>query len=197
PDRPDGVQATGHAVMDANGTITSLVVDNPGAGYSFAPGVAIHNGTLYDPIAGAALASATTTLSISSIVLDAFGADYKNPPTVDILDSTGTGAAATAVLDNGIISAITLKRPGSGYLTAGGIRKFVDTLPGLTPAGINNLGQYIPVAVPDTTTFPDADYYEIAVVEYQEQMHSDLPPTTIRGYVQLETSVVQGNHYAL
>jgi len=28
-------------------------------------------------------------------------------------------------------------------------------------------------------------------------MHSDLPPTTLRGYVQLETSVVTGSHYAL
>ena len=85
-----------------------------------------------------------------------------------------------------------MKKPGSGYLTPGGIRKFVDTLPGLTSAGANNLGQYIPLAVPDTTTFPGADYYEIAVVEYQEQMHTDLPPTKLRGYVQLETSVVHG-----
>ncbi len=72
----------------------------------------------------------------------------------------------------------------TGTIT-GGIRKFVDTLPGLGPAGANNLGQYIPVAVPDTTTYPDSDYYEIALVEYQQQMHSDLPPTKLRGYVQL------------
>ncbi len=29
---------------------------------------------------------------------------------------------------------------------SGGMRKFVDTLPGLNEAGANNLGQYIPVA---------------------------------------------------
>src|SRR5512134_402573 len=155
PDAPDSVQAKGHVPMivngdefdgmDANGTITAVIVDSPGSGYSFAPGVAIHNGTLYDPIAGATLATATTSLSISAIVLDAFGADYKNPPTVDITDPTGTGALATAVLDNGIISDIFLKKGGSGYLTSGGIRKFVDTLPGLTSAGANNLGQYIPL----------------------------------------------------
>jgi FtsP/CotA-like multicopper oxidase with cupredoxin domain len=74
----------------------------------------------------------------------------------------------------------------------GGIRKFVDGLPGLGPAGANNLGQYIPVAVPDTTTYPDSDYYEIAVVQYREKMHSDLPGTLMRGYVQLSTSVVPG-----
>jgi len=65
------------------------------------------------------------------------------------------------------------------------LRKFVDTLPGLGSANKNNLNQFIPVAVPDTTTYPGSDYYEIGLVQYQEQMHSDLPPTTLRGYVQL------------
>jgi len=79
----------------------------------------------------------------------------------------------------------------------GGIRKFVDGMAGLGATGVNNLGQYISVAVPDTTTYPGADYYEIAVVEFQEKMHSDLPATTHRGYVQLETSVVAGVGYPL
>ncbi len=65
------------------------------------------------------------------------------------------------------------------------LRKFVDTLPGLNAANANNLGQYIPVGVPDKTTYPGSDYYEIGLVQFTEQMHSDLPPTTLRGYVQL------------
>lgn len=69
-----------------------------------------------------------------------------------------------------------------------GIRKFVDGLPGLGAANKNNLGQYIPVAVPDTTTYPGSDYYEISLVEYTEQMHSDLKPTKLRGYVQTNTT---------
>ncbi|MFN2116803.1 MAG: multicopper oxidase domain-containing protein [Candidatus Promineifilaceae bacterium] len=68
------------------------------------------------------------------------------------------------------------------YSINGGMRKFVDTLPGLDAA--NNLGQQIPVAVPDTTTYPGTDYYIIELGEYTEQMHSDLPPTTLRGYRQ-------------
>jgi hypothetical protein len=40
------------------------------------------------------------------------------------------------------------------------------------------------VAVPDTTTFPGSDYYIIELGEYTEQMHSDLPATTLRGYRQ-------------
>ncbi len=72
------------------------------------------------------------------------------------------------------------------------LRKFIDAMPGLGPNGANTLGQYIPVAVPDKTSYPGCDYYEIAVVEFKEQMHSDLPPTTLRGYVQLSTIIVPG-----
>ncbi|NLF01772.1 MAG: multicopper oxidase domain-containing protein [Anaerolineales bacterium] len=79
----------------------------------------------------------------------------------------------------------------------GGIRKFVDGLPGLGATAANNLGQYLPVAVADTTTYPGSDYYEIALVQYREQLHSDLPPTLLRGYVQVSTSVVPGEHVQL
>jgi hypothetical protein len=72
------------------------------------------------------------------------------------------------------------------------IRKFVDSLPGLN-AG-NNLGQMIPVAVPDTITFPGSDYYEIAVREYAEKLHSDLPTTKLRGYVQLNKGTSGGQN---
>lgn len=65
------------------------------------------------------------------------------------------------------------------------LRKFVDALPGVGAAAANDLGQYIPVAVPDTTTYPGADYYEIAVRQYSEKLHRDLPQTRLRGYVQL------------
>ncbi len=73
---------------------------------------------------------------------------------------------------------------GQNTVLTGGMKKFVDGLPGLGAGAANNLGQYIPVAVPDTTTYPDSDYYIIELGEYTEQMHSDLPPTTLRGYRQ-------------
>ncbi len=86
--------------------------------------------------------------------------------------------------------------PGAGYLTPG-IKKFVDTLPGQGEANANDLGQYIPVAQPDTTTYPGTDYYEIAVVQYRMKFHRDLPATLLRGYVQLSTSVVPGKNLPL
>ena len=92
--------------------------------------------------------------------------------------------------------------------TGKALRKFVDTLPGIpgiTPAnlGVNNLGQYIPLAVAEKwvdlngTTTAD-DYYEIAAVEFSEKMHSDLPKATrLRGYVQLSTAKNPGKKIAL
>ncbi len=54
------------------------------------------------------------------------------------------------------------------------LTKFVDGLPGICGAtpGANALGQCIPIALPDTTTYPGSDYYEIELVQYREQMHS-------------------------
>ena len=64
------------------------------------------------------------------------------------------------------------------------IHKFVDSLAGIGAAQANNLGNYIPVAAPNRDLFPDSDYYEIDVVEYKQKVHSELEPTTFRGYVE-------------
>jgi FtsP/CotA-like multicopper oxidase with cupredoxin domain len=209
PDGPYGVQAKGHIAtlaadgfdgMDSNGTIlpNGVIVDGVSSGYSTAPGVTIRNGTIFDPISGATPAIATATLSISSFSIDTAGSGYSKAD-VAITDPTGTGATAVAALDNGVITSITVSKPGTGYIAPGGIKKFVDTLPGLGPSGMNNIGQYIPVAQPDTATFPDTDYYVIAVVQHRERMSSSLPATgtLLREYVQLSTNVVPGNHVAL
>jgi FtsP/CotA-like multicopper oxidase with cupredoxin domain len=215
PDDPAGVQAQGHATCadpypDCTGapemgllTVTGIVVDNPGSGYTTAPGVFVRDGTQFDPINPPdkfVEATAIATLEIQSVVVDTFGAGYTFAPDVAFGDSgSGAGATATATTDFGAVIALHLVDGGSGYVTPGGIKKFVDTLPGLTEAGANNLGQYIPVAQPDTTTFPDADYYVIGVVQHRERMSSSLPAegTLLREYVQLSTSVVPGKQVSL
>ena len=62
PDDPNGIQAKGHAVCAApqtdckpataggTVTVTGVVVDTPGSGYTSAPGVAVLDGTQFDPI---------------------------------------------------------------------------------------------------------------------------------------------------
>jgi FtsP/CotA-like multicopper oxidase with cupredoxin domain/putative cell wall-binding protein len=104
----------------------------------------------------------------------------------ELMDST-TGIAPAAVVAD---------PPGPGgvpdyfgavsnWANSPELRKFVDGLPGVGPDNANNLGQYLSVAHPDTTTYPGSDYYEIELRQYTEQLHSDMPPTLLRGYVQV------------
>src|SRR5581483_10087632 len=111
------------------------------------------------PLAGGASCSANVTSGvITGLTCSSAGVGYV-APVVTISDPTGSGATVLAKLDAALVT--------------GGIRKFVDLLPG------------IPAAVPDTTTFPGSDFYVIELVQYSQQLHSDLPPTTLRGYCQL------------
>ena len=128
------------------------------------------------------------------------GSGYTDAATeVTVIGGGGTGAILKAVINpvSGAITAINVVIAGSGYNSVPGIRKFVDSLPGLNAAGINDIGQYIPIAVPDKTTYPGSDYYELAVIQYTQKLHKDLPATTLRGYVQISTSIVPGKHLQL
>jgi FtsP/CotA-like multicopper oxidase with cupredoxin domain len=152
---------------------------------------------------------------ITGIKVDTGGSGYKNPSiTIQDVYGTGTGATATATVENGVITKIDLTSPGKDYTApvvlitdstgsqgtgatatatidgpkmSGGIRKFVDSLPGLTASNANNNGQYIPVAIPDQKKYKNCDYYEIELGQFTEKLHSDLPPTTLRGYRQVNT----------
>ncbi len=101
--------------------------------------------------------------------------------------------AAVAGSD-GAISPTAIPAPGPGgspdyfgvanWANSPSVRKFMNGLPLFGPAGANNLGQYLSVGHPDTLTYPGSDYYEIELREFTQQMHEDLPPTTLRSYVQ-------------
>lgn len=161
------------------------------------------------------------TITITGITVLTGGTGYSVNTTVNITGDAGSGITATAAVSTdglGTITGITLTPPtvsgysfvpaviitdldGTGkganaevtYTVSGGIRKFVDSLPGLGVANKNSLGQYIPVAENDTSTYPGSDYYEIALVEFTELMHPSLTnPVKLRGYVQISTSKVPG-----
>jgi FtsP/CotA-like multicopper oxidase with cupredoxin domain len=197
PDLADGQQATASATMDANGVVTGVAIANGGSGYTSAPTVTLTDASKTAPTQDAVVVA---SIGVTRIDIIDGGAGYASTPTVTIADTVGTadkGASATAkVAAKGSVTDIVVTTPGAGYLTPG-IKKFVDTLPGEGEANANDLGQYIPVAVPDTTTYPGTDYYEIAVVQYRMKFHRDLPATLLRGYVQLSTSVVPGKKVAL
>ena len=70
------------------------------------------------------------------------------------------------------------------------IRKFVVNLPGLGPAGANQIGQYIPLATKTTASFAglSTDVYRLGVKQFGERMHPDLKKaTTFWGYYDLAT----------
>jgi FtsP/CotA-like multicopper oxidase with cupredoxin domain len=143
------------------------------------------------------------TGSVATVTITSGGTGYF-APVVEIVDlyNTGSGATATATADpaTGAITGVTITNAGSGYTApvvyvsnatapqgadaqldatiggalSGGIRKFISALPSIS------------VAVPDTTTYPDADYYELELRQYTQQLHPDLPATTLRGYVQVK-----------
>ncbi|MBI4768778.1 MAG: hypothetical protein HY787_30010 [Deltaproteobacteria bacterium] len=166
------------------GPVAVVNVVEGGTGYTATPTVTIVDA--YLPPADYTAANVTATVTggvITGFMINNGGSGYV-APVVIITDTTGVDAIADAVI-------------GGPFMVGTGIRKFVDKLPGLGPTNANALGQYLPVGVADTVTYPGSDYYEIALVEYTEQMHSDLPPTKLRGYVQVETSVVTGSHYPL
>ncbi len=153
------------------------------------------------PVSPTATTATATALvlngKVAGVSITDPGSGYVAAPTVTITGGT-TPATATATVEpvSGKIISITVTNPGNGYdavTTGTGMRKFVDTLPGLGLGGKNNLDTYIPVAVPDTTTYLGSDYYEIAVVEFRHRFHSDLHPTVtdgakVRAYVQLTAS---------
>ncbi|MFY1619938.1 hypothetical protein [Micromonospora sp. WMMD736] len=79
-------------------------------------------------------------------------------------------------------------RDPDGRLVPGtGLRKFVDALP--VPGE-----QALPVAVPDTISYPGCDYYEIGLQEYAQRLHRDLPVTRLRGYRQLNLGTDASGH---
>jgi len=152
-----------------NGTVMGINVTSGGSGYTTA------SATIEDVYGTGSGATAGTPTIVSGVItnipLTSGGSGYTAP--VVTITGTGTGAAATASIAGGPLT--------------GGIRKFVDSLPGLNVAGANGLGQYIPVAIPDNATFPGSDYYVIELGEYSEKLHPDLPETRLRGYRQTNT----------
>ncbi|HEX9080362.1 MAG TPA: hypothetical protein VF795_12285, partial [Desulfuromonadaceae bacterium] len=206
-----GTTATATSAV-TGGAVSSITVTAGGSGYTTPPAVTITG------VGTGATATATVTGGvITAITVNTGGSGYTTAPTISVAPPPAvTPATATATVTGGVVTAITVNTGGSGYVTAptitigapaagttaivtaaiggtmsGGMLKFQDALPGLCPASAKNgLGQCIPVAVPDTTVFPGSDYYVLGLKDFNQQMHSNLPPagTKIRGYVQYTTT---------
>ncbi len=123
--------------------------------------------------------------------LDAAGKPMFAPDSYDPTNREAYDAKVKQFYPNGY--------PGTGKA----LRKFVDPLPLVGEANAKTMAdgvtqKYIPVAKvskwvnPQGVTTGD-DYYEIAAVEYQDRLHTDLvKATTLRGYVQIDHQASNG-----
>jgi len=190
---PLGTSFTAPIVVITDATGTGAVATATINGDTFAVGNGLRK--FIDPLPLVSLTPGTTK-HIPQAVPDttsfpAGGKGYTSAPNVIITDATGTLASATAMVSGGHVTGFTNLVGGSGYssnptitLTGGGAttqavcKAIVDPLTPHAITAINLIG---------------CDYYEIALIEYTEQMHTDLAnPTRLRGYVQLKTAVLPG-----
>src|SRR5579864_860680 len=159
------------------GAITGFTIKAAGSGYSPST-IAIITDTT-----GTGATAPTFTMDatggLATVTGTGGGANYIAPQ-ITVVDygvggtpTTPTcGAAPMPACGSGAVVLATIGAP----LTAGtGMRKFLDPLPDLKTA----------IAVPDTMTFPGSDFYVIGLMQYTTKLHTDLPPTTLRGYCQL------------
>ncbi len=135
-------------------------------------------------------------VAIAMLAVPMLAAAAPAVPPQPVVPYSSPAVAALYPSGLGFNPVVNYKKPN--FAQSPNIRKFVDSLPGLGAANTNNLGQYIPVAIPDTATFPGdgtaanpaSDFYEISIGQYNQQMHSDLPAsgTTLRGYAQISSN---------
>jgi len=123
-----GTTATATTTL-ANGAIRYITLTNRGGGYSSIPTVGISSAP-----AGGVTGIATAVMvggvvvctdnvnpqnkSVQNVYLVNPGSGYTVAPGVRFIGGGGSGAAATAVIGNGLIGPITVTNAGSGYTTA-------------------------------------------------------------------------------
>ena len=107
-----GTGATATASI-GGGNVTAITITNPGSGYTYQPTVTITG----DGTGATAFATLGTKSDgqITSITVGAGGSGYSSTPTVKIVDPSGSGATAVAVMSAGAVASINVTAPGSGY----------------------------------------------------------------------------------
>ena len=124
-----GTPSTATATVSVvNGGIQFFTISNRGSGYTYAPKIGIGSAP-----SGGVTGIATATLiggivvctnsanpgskSVQDINVVNAGSGYTVAPTIKISGGGGAGAAATAVIENGVIGIVTVTSGGSGYTT--------------------------------------------------------------------------------
>lgn len=203
------------AAVDATGTLVTvastktLVAGDPVFGAGFPQGtriVAVTGSTTFTT-GGASTTPGATGQTLWIVpnpgTLLSSGASIDATGSVVTTASSFVPVAGALVTGGGFPAGTTILAVTPPVLTADSgtpLRKFVDPLGGVYNgleylATQTDLQGGIPVGIPESNwknpyngVQTKDDYYEIAVVEYSERLHSDLlKATRLRGYVQVET----------
>jgi hypothetical protein len=146
--------ATGYAIV-VSGSVSQVVITSAGMGYSSPPSVSFGG-----PGTGAAATVGITTSFVSHYNKINGGYGYTEPPQIKIIGGNGSGATATATIDDTIykINSITKTTAGSttatvttdqphGYTAGDNV-----VISGALPVGFNKIPAII-LSTPTTTSF--------------------------------------------
>ena len=123
-----GVTATA-STMIVNGGVKFINVTNRGGGYTSTPIVGLSSAptggvnatAIANMISGIVVCTDNVNpaaQSVQSVTLINPGAGYTSAPGVRFIGGGGSGAAATSVIENGIVGIVTVTAGGSGYSTS-------------------------------------------------------------------------------
>ena len=110
-----GLQATGYATL-STGTLSSITIDNQGAGYTNVPNIYI----IPDPrdtgptTPAVAVATLTGSQTVTGITVQNYGTPLTTIPTLTFTGGGGSSAAATVIMVRSI-GAYVVSSGGSGY----------------------------------------------------------------------------------
>lgn len=109
-----------------NGGIRYISITNRGNGYTSIPRVAISSAPspginavgVATMIGGLIDCNGTTSLKVQGVELSNPGSGYTSSPGIVFIGGGGSGAAATAIIGNGVVGIVTITNGGSGYTTS-------------------------------------------------------------------------------
>ena len=133
-----GSGASASVVVD--GSITEIVVDNAGSGYTSSPLVSIVGGGG----SGAAATAIVTKGVVSRILMNSGGTGYTSQPSITIVGGGGTGATATASV-RGPIKSIGVTSGGASYTSTPDVTLSSGT--GAVAQAIVQNGRIISIAI--------------------------------------------------
>lgn len=158
-----------------SGGVTSIIVDNPGTGYTSVPTITLTGGEGSGATATASIEEEQIGI-ITSIAVDSGGVGYTSPPIVAFSSGAATATAVLATtgateVTGGTVTSTTVVSGGSGYTTA----------PTVTFAGGDGAGATATAVLSTTGTLTTTGYVNTAAVTNGGSGYTSAPNVVFTG----------------